>query len=111
MIGEVRRPGLYCRAILYRLRYNVRKGPFARLATGRTDFNLGAMRRHFDSDRRKIEHLALFISHHLDILQGRVTMRTDGDLMRHGPLRMLHSHKRLALMARLATMRLVTGFP
>ena len=69
------------------------------------------MRRHFNPDRRQIEHLALFISHHLDLLQGRLTMRTQGDRMRHSPLRVLHSHQRLALMARLATIRLVTGLP
>jgi hypothetical protein len=69
------------------------------------------MRHHFDPDRRQIKHLALFISHHLDIVQGRVTMRTAGDRIRHGPLRMLHRHQRLALMAWLATIGLVTGLP
>jgi len=111
VIGEVRRPSVHRRAILHRVRHRVRKDSFARLATGRTDLDLGAMRRHVDPDRRQIEHLALFISHHLDTLQGRVTMRTEGDLMRHGPLRMLHRHQRLALMARLAPIRLVTGLP
>ena len=69
------------------------------------------MRRHFDPDRRQIEHLALFIAHHLDLVQGRVTIRTEGNRIRHGLLRMLHRHQRLALMARLATIRLVTGLP
>ena len=69
------------------------------------------MRRHFNPDGRQIEHLALFISHRLDTLQGRVTMHTDGDPIRHSPLRMLHRQQRLALMARLATIRLVTGLP
>jgi hypothetical protein len=38
-------------------------------------------------------------------------MRTDGDHRRHGPLRRLHRQPRLALMARLAPMRLGTGLP
>ena len=89
VIGEVRRPGLYGRAILHRLRHGVRKGPFAQVATGRTDLDLGAVRRHFDPDRRKIEHLALFIPHHLNALQGRLTMRTAGHLMRQGAIQRL----------------------
>ena len=69
------------------------------------------MRCHFDPDRRHIEHLALFITYHLNPLQGRLTMRTAGHLMGQGPLGMLRSHQRLALMARLAPIRLVTGLP
>jgi len=81
------------------------------MATGRTDLDLGAVRRHFNPDRRNIEDLALFIPHHLDALQGRLTMRTAGHLMRQGSLGMLHRQQRLTVMAWLSTIRLVTGLP
>jgi hypothetical protein len=81
------------------------------MATGRTDLDLGAMRRHLDPGRRKIEPLALFIAYRLNLLQGRLTMPTAGDLMRDDPLRMLRRHQRLTLMARLATIGLVTRLP
>src|SRR5207237_8594913 len=111
MIRKVRCPVLHCRTILHRLRHGLRKASFASMATDRTDFDRGAMRRHLDPDRRQIEHLALFIAYRLDILQGRLTMPTAGDLMRDDPLRILCCHQRLALLARLATIGLVTRLP
>src|SRR5215472_13546290 len=62
VIGEVGGPGRHRRAILHRVRHGVGKGPCAGIATGWTDFDLGAMCRDFNADSRNIEHLALFIT-------------------------------------------------
>jgi hypothetical protein len=81
------------------------------MATGRTDLDLGAVRHHFHPDRQHIEDLALCIPHHRDALQGRLTLRAAGHLMRQGSLGMLHRPQRLTVMAWLSTMRLVTSLP
>lgn len=81
------------------------------MATGRTDFALGAGCCPFNPDRRTIADLALCIPHHLKALQGRLTMRTAGHLLRQGALGMLKRQQRLPVMARLSAMRLVTGLP
>src|SRR5712691_7392148 len=60
LIGEVGRPGVYDRALLDRLPHRRRKAPLTRLATPRTDLDLGAMRGHFDPDGGNVANLALF---------------------------------------------------
>jgi hypothetical protein len=105
VMEQVRRPGVPRRALWPRWRHGGRQGAWARLATGRTALALGAMRRHGNPACRQLAPRALFRSHRLDTLPGRVPMRTDGDHRRHGPLRRLHRQPRLA------PMRLGTGLP
>ena len=47
LIGSIGRPGVYYRAILDSLPHRRRKAPLTRMATQRTDLDLGAMRCHF----------------------------------------------------------------
>jgi hypothetical protein len=98
-------------AVWHGVRHLLRKGPFGRTTTRRTDLDLGARRRHCAPDRRQIAPRALFLTPHLDTLEGRLTMRTAGHLMRQGPVGMLRSPQGLAVMARLAAMRLVARLP
>jgi hypothetical protein len=107
----VRGPGLPRRPLGHRVRHGVRNDASAPRATDRTDRDRGARRRHRDPERRKIAPLALFIASRRDIWQGRLAMSTAGDRRRDEPLRMLCGHQRLARMARLATLALVTSLP
>src|SRR5262245_51770981 len=75
VMDEVGGPGRHRRAILHRGRHGVRKEPWAWMATGGTDFDLGAMCRDCHAESRNIEHLALFITHHLEAHPGRLTTR------------------------------------
>ena len=80
------------------------------MATGRTDLDLGAVRRHFNPDRRKIEDLALFILHHSMPCKGADNAYSWAP---HASrfARRIHRQQRLTVMAWLSTLWLVTSLP
>jgi hypothetical protein len=111
VIGEVRCPGRHGRALWHRVRHSGRKVASAWMATGWTDFDLGAMCRDFQADSRNIEHLALFITRHLDAHQGRLTTRA---LLHPVPFYAVWSVRGaqgVALMAGLAAIGLLPRLP
>src|SRR5437899_11887959 len=81
----------------------IERGPFGRTPTRRTDLDLGAMRRHFDPDRRHIEHLAFFIPPHLTPLQVPQTTHTPAHLVRQAPVEITRPPQALPYVARRAT--------
>jgi hypothetical protein len=81
------------------------------MATGWTDFDLGAMCRDFNAESRHSAHLALFITRHLDAHQGRLTTRA---LLHPVPFYAVWSvqgAQGVALMAGLAAIGLLPRLP